>query len=89
MKIQRLEKDYLIDLGHRIKLIRTYLKYDQKMLAEYLKTSPAQISKIESGKQAPNLYYLLMIKKLVDKDEYLRKNLSWDWILEGVGRGVI
>ena len=88
MQIQRLPKEYLIELGHRIKLIRTYMKYDQRMLADYLKTVPSQISKIEQGKSAPNLYYLLMIKQLADQDEYLRENLSWKWILEGTGKGV-
>ena len=88
MKIQNLKSEYLIDLGHRIKLVRTFLKYDQKMLAEFLSTVPSQISKIESGKSAPTLYYLLRIKELVDQDDYLRENLSWDLLLEGKGRGV-
>ena len=61
MKIKKLKNEYLINLGHRIKLVRTYLKYDQKMLAEFLSTVPSQISKIESGKSAPTLYYLLRV----------------------------
>jgi len=89
MKKQRLEIEYLSELGLRIKLIRTYMKYDQKMLAEYLKTSPSQVSKFESGKSAPTLYYLLMIKKLAHQDEYLRERLSWSWLLEGIGKGVV
>jgi len=89
MKKQRLESEYLSDLGHRIKLIRTYMKYDQRMLAEYLKTSPSQVSKFESGKSAPTLYYLLKIKELANQDEDLRENLSWSWLLEGEGKGVV
>ena len=88
MKTQKLKTEYLIDLGHRIKLVRTYLKYDQKMLAEFLSTVPSQISKIESGKSAPTLYYLLRIKELADQDDYLSENLTWNWLLEGKGRGV-
>ena len=88
MRTQNLTNQYLMDLGHRIKLVRTYLKYDQKMLAESLSTVPSQISKIESGKSAPTLFYLLRIKELADKDDYLRENLSWNWLLEGKGRGV-
>lgn len=36
MKLQRLSPEYLEELGNRIKLVRTYLKYDQKKLAKYL-----------------------------------------------------
>jgi len=89
MKIQRLSSEYLSRLGHRIKLLRTYLKIDQKMLAIHLETVPSQISKIELGKSAPTLNYLLKIKKLANQDEYLRENLSWDWLLEGKGRGFL
>ena len=89
MKSQRLKSEYLSELGHRIKLIRTYMKYDQKMLAGYIETSPSQISKIEAGKSAPTLYYLLMIKRLADQDAYLQENLSWTWVLEGSGKGVL
>ena len=89
MKVRRLSEEYLTELGYRIKLIRTYLKYDQKQLSQYLKTSQSQLSRIESGKVEPSLYYLLMIKKLADSDDYLRENLSWSWFLEGRGKGVL
>jgi transcriptional regulator with XRE-family HTH domain len=88
MKLQRLSSDYLLELGTRIKTIRTYLKYDQKQLAEYLRTAASQMSKIEAGKAEPGIYHLLMIKKLADTDEYLRENLTWSWLLEGKGKGV-
>jgi transcriptional regulator with XRE-family HTH domain len=88
MKLQRLSPEYLAELGTRIKTIRTYLKYDQKQLAQYLRTAPSQLSKIEAGKAEPGIYHLLMIKKLADKDDYLREHLTWSWLLEGRGKGV-
>lgn len=88
MKLQRLSPEYLVELGTRIKTIRTFLKYDQKRLAQYLRTAASQLSKIEAGKAEPGIYHLLMIKKLADTDEYLRNNLTWSWLLEGKGRGV-
>jgi transcriptional regulator with XRE-family HTH domain len=88
MKVQRLSEEYLVELGVRIKLVRTYLKYDQKQLSQYLRTAQSQVSKIEAGKAEPSLYHLMMVKRLADTDEYLRENLSWSWLLEGTGRGV-
>ena len=49
----------------------------------------AQMSKIESGGSAPTLYKLIRIKKLAGEHDYLRENLSWEWILEGKGKGLI
>ena len=88
MKVQRLSPEYLTELGTRIKTIRTFLKYDQKKLAQYLRTVPSQLSKIESGKAEPGIYHMLMLKKLADTDEYLRDNLTWSWLVEGKGKGV-
>ena len=88
MKVQRLSSEYLAEVGNRIKLVRTYLKYDQKQLSQYLQTSQSQLSKIEAGKAEPGIYHLLMIKKLADTDDYLRGNLTWSWLLEGKGKGV-
>jgi transcriptional regulator with XRE-family HTH domain len=85
MKLQRLSTEYLVELGTRIKTVRTYLKYDQKRLAQYLRTAASQMSKIEAGKAEPGIYHLLMIKKLADSDDYLRENLTWTWLLEGKG----
>lgn len=86
MKLQRLSQEYREGIGTRIKTIRTYLKYDQKQLAQYLKIAASQLSKIEAGKAEPGIYHLLMIKKLAD--ERLEKGISWDWILEDKGKGV-
>lgn len=88
MKLLRLSQEYREGIGTRIKTIRTYLKYDQKQLAQYLKIAASQLSKIEAGKAEPGIYHLLMIKKLADTDDYLRENLTWSWLLEGKGKGV-
>ena len=89
MKTQKLSKEYLLDLGHRLKIIRTVLKLDQRQMSEVLGTAQSQISKIEIGRSAPTLNHLLMIKKVAGEDEYLRENLTWEWILEGKGKGII
>ena len=89
MKIQNLSDEYIAELGHRIKLIRTFLKLDQRQFSELMKTAQSQISKIEAGRSAPTLYQLIKVKRLSEEDEYLRENLTWDWILDGKGKGVI
>ena len=85
MSIRRPPEEYLESLGHRIKLTRTYLKFEQKDLAQQLKTGQSQVSKIEAGKASPSLYHLLKIKGLVDKDQNIEGELSWSWLLEGKG----
>lgn len=87
MKVHRLSPEYLVEIGNRIKVVRTCLRYDQKQLARYLRTTQSQLSKIEAGKAEPGIYHLLMIKKLADSDENLRKKVTWVWLLDGKGRG--
>jgi transcriptional regulator with XRE-family HTH domain len=89
MKTQKLLEEYLLELGLRLKLIRTQLKLDQRKMSELMDTAQSQISKIEIGRSAPTLHYLLKIKEIAEKDDYLRENLSWEWILEGKGKGMI
>ena len=89
MRMKKLSPEYLEKLGHRLKLIRIYLKYDQKQMSKVLDTAQSQISKIEAGNAAPTLYQVLKLKRLAEEDDYLRENLSWDWILEGKGRGIL
>jgi len=72
-------------MGHRFKLIRTYLKFDQKFFAGELKTTQSQISKIEAGKAAPTLHHLLTLKELADRNENVSGCLSWSWLLEDKG----
>jgi len=89
MKTQNLTEEYLQELGHRLRIIRTFLKLDQRKMSELVKTGQSQISKIEGGRSAPTLFQLRTIKKLADEDNYLRENLTWEWILEGKGKGII
>lgn len=89
MKTQNLSDEYIADLGHRIKLIRTFLRLDQRQFSELMKTAQSQISKIEAGKSAPTLYQLVKVKRLAEENDYLRENLSWDWILDGKGKVII
>ena len=89
MKIQNLPPEYIEALGHRLRIIRTFLKLDQREMARLVKTGQSHISKIESGRSAPTLYQIIQIKKFAEEDDYLRKNLSWEWILEGKGKGIV
>ena len=81
--------EYLQELGHRIRIIRTFLKLDQKELSKLLKIGQSQMSKIESGRSAPTLQELVRIKRLAEENDYLRDNLSWEWIMDGKGKGII
>ncbi len=82
----RLSKEYLKQLGLRLKLIRTSLNIDQTKLAELMKIGQSQVSKIELGQAAPTLYHLLTLKRIAENNKTaLLGNLSWDWILEGKG----
>jgi transcriptional regulator with XRE-family HTH domain len=89
MKTQNFSDEYLQALGHRIKIIRTFLKLDQRQMSKLMKTGQSQISKIESGRAAPTLHQLFTIKKIAGKDDYLNANLSWEWLVEGKGKGLI
>ena len=89
MRHKKPSDEYLVGLGHRLKVIRTYLRLDQKKMSEKMKTAQSQISKIESGQSAPTLHQLRTIKRLASEDDFLRENLTWEWILEGKGKGVI
>ena len=90
MKRKSLQPDeYLQELGHRVRIIRTVLKLDQKQMSKLLKIGQSQMSKIESGRSAPTLQELTRIKRLAEENDYLRENLSWEWILDGKGKGII
>lgn len=89
MKTQKLPEEYLLELGHRLRIIRTFLKLDQRQMSKMMKTGQSQISKIESGRSAPTLHQLIKIKRTAEEDDYLHENLSWEWILEGKGKGII
>jgi len=90
MKTKNLpSSEYLQELGHRIRIIRTFLKLDQKDLSKLLKIGQSQMSKIESGRSAPTLQELTRIKRLAEENDYLRDNLSWEWIMDGKGKGIL
>lgn len=89
MKVQVLPEEHFRGLGHRLKIIRTFLNLDQREMSKLIKTRQLHISKIESGRTAPTLYQLMTIKRLSEQNDYLRKNLSWEWILEGNGKGIL
>ena len=90
MKTKNLPSDeYLQELGHRIRIIRTFLKLDQKELSKLLKIGQSQMSKIESGRSAPTLQELVRIKRLAEENDYLRDNLSWERIMDGKGKGIL
>lgn len=85
MNVRRLPDAYLLDLGRRIKLVRTYLGMEQKEFAENLQTSQSQLSRIESGQSSPTLYHLLTIKQLADRHGSGRGEVTWEWLMEGKG----
>lgn len=89
MRHKKPSDEYLVELGHRLKIIRTYLRLDQKKMSGEMKTAQSQMSKIESGQSAPTLHQLRTIKKLANGDKFLRENLTWEWIIEGKGKGII
>jgi len=84
-----LSDEYIQELGHRLKIIRTFLKLDQKEMSKLLKIGQSQMSKIESGRSAPTIQELTRIKRLAEENDYLRENLSWEWIMDGKGRWII
>ena len=53
-----LSDEYIQELGHRLKIIRTFLKLDQKEMSKLLKIGQSQMSKIESGRSAPTIQEL-------------------------------
>jgi transcriptional regulator with XRE-family HTH domain len=81
--------EYLQELGHRLRIIRTFLKLDQKEMSKLLKVGQSQMSKIESGRSAPTIQMLTRTKRLAEENDYLRENLSWEWIMDGKGKAII
>ncbi|MDY6989616.1 MAG: helix-turn-helix transcriptional regulator [Thermodesulfobacteriota bacterium] len=88
MNKQKLPEEYLQRFGHRLKMIRAALNYDQKQMSKALDTAQSQVSKIEAGSAGLTLYQLLKLKRVMEQHEDLRE-VSWSWILEGKGRGTI
>lgn len=89
MKKTKMTEEYLKGLGHRLKIIRAVLNFDQKRMSKLMETAQSQISKIEAGQSAPTLHQLLKIKSIAEENVYLREALSWEWLLEGKGKGIL
>jgi transcriptional regulator with XRE-family HTH domain len=89
MQIQKLPKEYMAEMGNRVRLLRVALRMDQRQFAKALETAQSHISRVEQGKAAPTTFQLVKLKELCKGDEYLRENLSWDWLMEGKGKGVV
>jgi len=89
MVTRRISDDYLFVLGQRIKIIRAFLELGQKQLAALMGVTQSQLSKIEAGRSVPTLHQLLLIKELAEGNERLGDQLTWEWLLQGKGQGII
>ena len=74
MKTNNLSEDYLREVGHRFKIIRTFLRFDQMKMSQIMKIGQSQMSKIEVGSPAPTIYQLIRLKK------YPRKMIIYERI---------
>ncbi|QWR76686.1 helix-turn-helix domain-containing protein [Candidatus Magnetomonas plexicatena] len=66
-----------INIGSRIKKIRTGRHLTQRMFAKELETSAGYISEIESGKKLPGTEIMLSLMR--------RFNININWLLSGMG----
>ena len=85
MKTRQFPENYLVDLEHRIGLVLTYLRLDQKSFARMLQTSQSKLPRMESGNSASTLNQLITIKRLCDQSGFIRGDMPWAWLLEGQG----
>lgn len=67
-----------MDIGLRIKQLRTENNYTQKAFSDMFKIDNSQMSKIEKGKLMPTISFLMEISS--------KLNTSVDWILTGHGK---
>jgi transcriptional regulator with XRE-family HTH domain len=74
----KITEEYLQEIDHRLRIIRTFLELDQRQMAKLMKTAQSHIFKIESGRSAPILYQLIKIERIAEEDNYLRESLSWE-----------
>ena len=70
----------MIDIGHRIKQLRTIKKLSQKQVAIELGIDQGQYSRIESGKVEPTLSSLYKIAEVFDisLSELLKESMNMD-----------
>jgi transcriptional regulator with XRE-family HTH domain len=72
-----MRREYLVELGQRVKKIRKQLQINQKDLAKKINISGSYLSEIESGKSKPGYDFIFNISKTC--------NVSIPYVLHGVG----
>lgn len=77
LRIERMTREYLLELGNRVKMIRKELRISQKDFANKINTSGSYLSEIEAGKSKPGYDFLFNISKIC--------NVSLAYVLHGVG----
>jgi transcriptional regulator with XRE-family HTH domain len=70
-------REYLLELGKRVKMIRKELRISQKDFANKINISGSYLSEIEAGKSKPGYDFLFNISKIC--------NVSLAYVLHGVG----
>ena len=70
-------REYLLELGNRVKMIRKELRISQKDFANKINVSGSYLSEIEAGKSKPGYDFLFNISKIC--------NVSLAYVLHGVG----
>ena len=74
---ERMTREYLLELGNRVKMIRKELRISQKDFANKINVSGSYLSEIEAGKSKPGYDFLFNISKIC--------NVSLAYVLHGVG----
>ena len=70
-------REYLLELGKRVKLIRKELRISQKDFAHKINISGSYLSEIEAGKSKPGYDFLFNISKI--------GNVNLAYVLHGIG----
>jgi transcriptional regulator with XRE-family HTH domain len=70
-------REYLLELGKRVKLIRKELRISQKDFANKINISGSYLSEIEAGKSKPGYDFLFNISRI--------SNVSLAYVLHGIG----
>jgi transcriptional regulator with XRE-family HTH domain len=70
-------REYLFELGKRVKMIRKELQISQKDFANKINISGSYLSEIEAGKSKPGYDFLFNISRIC--------NVSLAYVLHGIG----
>jgi transcriptional regulator with XRE-family HTH domain len=73
----QMTREYLLELGSRVKMIRKELQISQKDFANKINISGSYLSEIEAGKSKPGYDFLFNISKIC--------NVSLAYVLHGIG----